>query len=820
MIGGKAGMGAASQMGMHAGGKKKGQEMVVITMVETDTVDTLFIPSLTVGTDSHEAMGDLEAREERYEKQKEAHSNPDGFAPASSQTLNNTQKDQNLAAVPTPLQDNGCQAVSFEINEATTSHKKTDYMMGVAETEEDPAGLSASVRTYMTDLVNVAMVSPNCLLDPSNLARPPGPGDHAGKSKREKRGADAGMSTATMGVSTVGGASGVNVGNTSIASGTQMTIGTSIDVQTGDGTDGFNEVDGHAILFQKQAEVVLESDDLLKRLQMVERAVQQNAYHRKQLDYRDLPDVKPLTLLADASRNAAANANVTPGMGFGAGAFGAPTPVPTSSENAQVIDEVEVEEDEDAPKPKTKKLFSYYNADLVQGRSVTAMVWNKVNQDLLAVGYGKLDTFLDASKPGEEVDETLQGGLVLFWSLRNPEYPEKVLRTPSPVTSLEFSRLSPTLLAVGLASGDVCVYDVRREGADWSLPVESSLQMATGSGHTDSVWQVKWVPRGAERLEKLISISSDGRVLEWSIKKGFTVACLMRLARNGQTEGWIARQASGLCFDFSPDDPSTYFVGTEEGSLHKCSISYSEQYLETYVPHNGPVYKVKCAPHWPQVFLTCSADWTMGLYHMNVKGRKIFEIRAAGEDFAITDVCWCPDNSTVFAAVTQNGMLQIWDLAVSCLDPVVSIDTTVDDNTKVIKEEVIVEESEDDPLLPGAGRTGVGGLPPRGPAEGSTELKEDAQVSRITRLVRNLADDEAEVDNRRRVLTSVNFSEKAPAVVVGDNRGSLTVYRIIDPVIITHMGPVQQTEKIKSAVAALDPAVADILKSLEPKADQ
>ena len=38
---GKPGLGAASQIaGMHhAGGKKKGQEMVVITMVETDTVE-------------------------------------------------------------------------------------------------------------------------------------------------------------------------------------------------------------------------------------------------------------------------------------------------------------------------------------------------------------------------------------------------------------------------------------------------------------------------------------------------------------------------------------------------------------------------------------------------------------------------------------------------------------------------------------------------------------------------------------------------------------------------------------------------------------
>ena len=69
-------------------------------------------------------------------------------------------------------------------------------------------------------------------------------------------------------------------------------------------------------------------------------------------------------------------------------------------------------------------------------------------------------------------------------------------------------------------------------------------------------------------------------------------------------------------------------------------------------------------------------------------------MKAAGEDFAITDVAWCPDNSTVFAAATQSGKLQIWDLSVS-LDPVVSVDTTGDDKKKKIKKDKKKEEEID-----------------------------------------------------------------------------------------------------------------------------
>jgi dynein intermediate chain 4, axonemal len=56
----------------------------------------------------------------------------------------------------------------------------------------------------------------------------------------------------------------------------------------------------------------------------------------------------------------------------------------------------------------------------------------------------------------------------------------------------------------------------------------------------------------------------------------------MLLKRVGATEGVISRQASGLTLDFPLGDSTHYLVGTEDGLIHKCSVSYSEQYLETY----------------------------------------------------------------------------------------------------------------------------------------------------------------------------------------------------------------------------------------------
>ena len=40
--------------------------------------------------------------------------------------------------------------------------------------------------------------------------------------------------------------------------------------------------------------------------------------------------------------------------------------------------------------------------------------------------------------------------------------------------------------------------------------------------------------------------------------------------------------AGGTCFDFNRTAEHLFVVGTDEGSLHKCSQAYNAQYLETF----------------------------------------------------------------------------------------------------------------------------------------------------------------------------------------------------------------------------------------------
>lgn len=188
------------------------------------------------------------------------------------------------------------------------------------------------------------------------------------------------------------------------------------------------------------------------------------------------------------------------------------------------------------------------------------------------------------------------------------------------------------------------MFNVQHEGSNWGVPIETSAGIA--GGHSDPVWQLKWIIKGVERTESLVSVSTDGRVLEWSLKKGLVLSTLMQLKKSGAGEGWISNCAAGMCLDFHPLDSSIYVTGTEDGNIHRCSVSYNEQYLETYVGHEGPVYRTKFSPRWPSLFLSCSSDWSMNLYHLKVKA-PLLTMRATGENFAINDISWCPDNATV-----------------------------------------------------------------------------------------------------------------------------------------------------------------------------
>ena len=737
--------------------KKEESREIIQMLSESKTITLLEIFGSCVATDFSRKK-EIEARNEAYfEKLNQRKENADRFASRHAQTIQRIRKDVAVTAKPPVKKDIGCQSTNWDIFDATGSASSVAARGSTQQVEETQTVSTESkwkdhLDTEIHKAVGSAFAAPDFLLDVSeaNVAKENGDPDD---------------------VATAGSWSGP--------------------------TPNFRSLAG--------------------ALARVERCVQQNVFHDKQLRYRNRLSAEQVADAAEKAYDAALeddkdddDDDLPPTLDDAASSgetttkeetkeddATAATPGNAATTNKEAADtkstssataaEATTNPAETTPTPpetttttkdspprdpsSLEELWSW-NAPMTRGRSVTSMSWNRCNDDVLAVGYG--DFGHDAAS----------SGLVLFWSLRNPVYPELSLSFETGCTAVDFSTKTPNLLAVGFRDGTVAIFNVRTVGttADedrtTQQPIATTTTAATGTTagglaatpvldssqapgkHMDPVWQVRWVDKGSERGEALVSISTDGRVVEWSMKKGFEETTLMVLKRVGNSDGVISRQASGLCFDFTIDDPSIYLAATEDGLLHRCSSSYNEQYLETYTGHTGPVYKIKCNPFWAPAFLSCSADWTVNLWHQQ-KQAPVLSFHAVDLADVVYDVAWAPHKSTIFASVAGDGRIELWDLAVSTLDPVIRSYTKRHTFMNPFSSEV----------------------PPAPP--GDDDDPEDRSLGGVLDSSRNtppappradpaLTDDDLPAPGS----TAVLFATSAPVLVVGDSHGAVTCYRI------------------------------------------
>ncbi|XP_074454526.1 dynein axonemal intermediate chain 4 [Larus michahellis] len=412
------------------------------------------------------------------------------------------------------------------------------------------------------------------------------------------------------------------------------------------------------------SEVILTLEKFQQDLFFMERILMENIFQPKLAAYRQFPVLIDPDVTSDTSRTVAAVKEAKEKE------HGKEKKDKEEQKEAfidpSILSDVNKILEEIVP-PSLERLWSYA-CDLTNGHSVSSMAWSKVNPDLLAVGYGAFD-FKEQKK-----------GLACCWSLKNPMWPERIFRCEHGVTALDFSMASPSLLAVGMYNGSVAIYNVR--SCNDAALLDSS---ESSNKHTGPVWQLRWVEQdrsatGDSKTERLICISADGRITEWLIHKRLDCTDLMKIKRTEskkkklpdekerKSEALISQQAAGMCFDFHPKDTNFYLAGTEEGHIHKCSCSSREQFLKTYRGHKGPVYKVAWNPFSTDMFLSCSADWSIILWHQDSQTPLLtFSSTTA----VVHDVMWSPKSAFVFAAAKESRV-EIWDLSVSILDPVIS----------------------------------------------------------------------------------------------------------------------------------------------------
>ncbi|XP_058976572.1 dynein intermediate chain 2, ciliary-like isoform X2 [Musca domestica] len=283
--------------------------------------------------------------------------------------------------------------------------------------------------------------------------------------------------------------------------------------------------------------------------------------------------------------------------------------------------------------------------------SVTDVMFNPYYYDLFAVCFGSHDFMKQPS----------EGSICLF-TVKNPSYPDYIIMTESGVMCCDIHPKYPFLVAIGLYDGNVHVYNLKE---NYREPLYVS--MGVGDKHIECVWEIKWGPDMADGEINFYSVSSGGRVFNWVLmqNKLMVTTIITLFLENGIVSGpdgtELRLRSCGSCMKFHPEDPEIFLVGTEEGCIYKCSIAYSSKYLMTYRAHNLSVYRIDFNRFNSNIFISCSGDWRVKIWEdMRSEPLFIFDLGSA-----VGDVKWAPYSSTVFAAVTNEGKVYVFDLNVN-----------------------------------------------------------------------------------------------------------------------------------------------------------
>lgn len=792
------------------------REKITIKIEETETMTLFHLPGLKIWSEDEAESAKALGANATYLACLEKHKEKDKYSARAVQTFNATARDKEVQVAPPAVRSVGVDVTTWDIFDVATKlegqvtaagtggtvpriQHESDLLARSAVATGAAGGAAATVTTRAEEeeeelaaaraageplgggrgLMTGASNTPSVHSAQQSFLGGASSAHGAGASFRGGKPADrswhANLSTATGAGANASHASGTLSSHTGAASASVLDQSKASALG---GTGSLAGGGGAVAKAPNPLDRLLNRPSVLRRLRALEQAVVQNGLHEAHLLYRNHPEAAEEAWAAQRAASGPkyefvkkdedenTGSSLLPplsALGGGVSSVGA-------AEKAAAAAAEVAPSPSQSPAGVSASLIPLwrFSCPLTRGLNVSCLAWNKQNLDLLAAGYGSLefghssrDRFGNAingirvprlpkdGARGDADDASSGAGLILFWSLANPAYPAKVFHTRSSVTSLDFSDEHPHLLAAGMYDGSVAIYDIRDTS---SKPALESVHL-TGK-HAEAVWGVKFVAKDLnKRSQQLTSISTDGSVKQWSMKKGLVPHELMQLKRipnRAQLQGaameGLSREASGMCFDFPINDGTQYFAGTEDGLIHKCSVSYNEQTLENFYGHTGPVYRVRCSPFLPDAFLSCSADWSAMLWSQKSPSKPVLKFAAGGHDY-VTDIAWSPNQSCVFGLVSREGRIEIWDLDVSPLDPVIKyfIDEE-DDAADANAPPAILSASDAASVLLGtAPRSAAGPVTPAAP---------------------------------KRTLSCMAFSANAPVVLVGTSDGSIELFRL------------------------------------------
>ncbi|CAG0892977.1 unnamed protein product [Cyprideis torosa] len=273
---------------------------------------------------------------------------------------------------------------------------------------------------------------------------------------------------------------------------------------------------------------------------------------------------------------------------------------------------------------------------------------------------------------------------VLCWSAKSPLFPERLfsLGTLRPI-SLVFCPALPSLLAVGTHQGEILLFQV--DDGTLTTPDPTSMPrcrfqtswISPSPAHRGPVWQLHWLSSEKDlKLQELLSCAVDGRISIWRLDPERMALDLQSNILHEKPsspadvrnpEGSLTTVASILSAAPVPSEDMKVrqvLIGDQYGQLVLYNTESKSRPVEVRKGHMLSVFAVRFSPFSNDIFMSCSGDWTLSIWHTSQDGPCI----TLDSTRPVLDCAWLPSHSTYLLLLLPDS-LELWDIATSTLHP-------------------------------------------------------------------------------------------------------------------------------------------------------
>ncbi|KAL8645329.1 MAG: hypothetical protein Q9210_006761, partial [Variospora velana] len=327
---------------------------------------------------------------------------------------------------------------------------------------------------------------------------------------------------------------------------------------------------------------------------------------------------------------------------------------------------------------RIRQIAQFYDERWSKKRMISDIDFSPKFPELLLASYTK-----NPSAPADPA------GLLLVWNLHLHSRPEYTFHATSDLLTAQFSPFHPSLLIGGSYSGQILLWDTRSRS---TLPSQKTpLTGAASGGHTHPIYSIAVV--GTQNANNIISCSTDGVVCGWTADMLSQPQEYLSLTAPPPSK---TEDLSPLCMAFPPADPTSFLVGTEEGTIYPChrydraGAGAGTDARLRYKGHTAPVTSLDFHPargpiDFGDLFLSTGLDWSVKLWKSRAasstsvvagsapgatSGEIIEPLLDLPRDDVVYDAKWSPQRPGVFSAVDGAGNVEVWDLTLDMEVPV------------------------------------------------------------------------------------------------------------------------------------------------------